>query len=73
MDREWEKFKGGPTAPNCEKIHVTLAPKGIIFINNNLHRLWGKPSAVYLFFNRAADRIALEPTNPRLAESFPLK
>ncbi len=73
MDREWEKFRGGPNLPNSERVHVTLAKNGIIFMNQNMHRLLGKPSAVYIYFNRAKDQIALEATSPRLAESFPVK
>jgi len=70
---EWEKFRGGQTLPNNERVHATIGKTGIIFINKNLHRLWGKPAAVYLYFNRAKDQIALEPTSPRLPEAFHVK
>ena len=70
LDREWEKFRGGPTPFFRDRLHVTLAERGVIFINKNLYRLWGKPPAVYLYFNRPKDQIALEPTSPRLPEAF---
>lgn len=72
MDREWEKFRGGPFTAFRDRVHVTLTGRGQIFINANMHRIMGKPSAVYLFFNRSKDQIALEPASARLPESFPV-
>ena len=42
--------------------------------NQNTFRLLGKPLAVYLFFSRLKDTIAIEPLdNSRLPEAFPVK
>ena len=73
LDRKFEKFKGGPTAPNNEKLHVTLGKSGIFFFNKNAYRMWGKPLGVHIFYNREDDQIAFVPTMPRGAEAFPIK
>ena len=73
LDRKFEKFRGGPTPPFSEKLHITLNRNGIFFFNKNAHRVWGKPLAVYLYFNRENHEIAMVPTTPRGAEAFPLK
>jgi hypothetical protein len=73
LDRQYERFRGGPAKPSQERIHVTINHKGVIYLNRNAHRLLGKPEATYLYFNRERDEIALEPTNPRFADAFPLK
>lgn len=72
LDREWEKFKGGPVVASQNRMHVTLNPKGIIYMNSNAYRILGKPAAVALYYNREKDDIAIEPANPRLAENFPV-
>jgi len=73
MDRDYEKFRGGANKPTSERIHVTLSPRGFIAMNKNCFALIGKPPAVYLYYSREKDNIAIEPVaNPRLAESFPV-
>ena len=73
LDREWEKFNGGPNVPNRERIHITINKTGLIYINNNAHRLLGCPEAVQLFFNRSKDVIAVKPAHARLPDAFPVK
>ena len=73
MDREWEKFKGGPAVAMKDRIHVTINAKGMILLNANVHRLLGKPTAVNLYFNRQRDQIAVEPAHPRLDLVFPVR
>jgi hypothetical protein len=63
IDRQCEKFMGGPTVPYTERIHVTISPKGSIFLNQKAHKMMGRPLAVYLYFNRPKDMIILEPTD----------
>ena len=62
LDRQCEKFMGGPEIAYAERVHVTISPKGAIFINQKAHGLMGRPLAVYLYFNRQKDMIILEPT-----------
>ena len=73
MDKEWERYHGGPTTPRETRMHVTVSKLGQIVINNNLYRRIGKPAAVYIYFNRARKQIALEGTSPRFSEAFPVK
>lgn len=72
MDREWEKFRGGPTVSTQEQIHVSIGKRGLLYMNRNAHRVLGRPAAVYLYFNRAKDSIAVQPTSARLPEAFPV-
>ncbi len=62
LDRQCEKFMGGPTVAYSERVHVTIGPTGKIFLNQKAHGLMGRPMAVYLYFNRPKDMIILEPT-----------
>ena len=73
LDREWEKFTGGPNLPNRDRIHITINKTGLIYINGNGHRMLGRPEAVQLFFNRSEDKIAVKPAHSRLPDAFPLK
>lgn len=62
LDRQCEKFMGGPTVAYQERVHVTIGSKGAIFLNQKAHKMMGRPLAVYLYFNRPKDLIVLEPT-----------
>jgi len=74
MDREFEKFRGGPTQSTSERLYVTINKENVIGLNNNCYQILGKPPAVYLYFSRVKDVIAVEPVqSPRLPEAFPVK
>jgi len=74
LDRQCEKFMVGPTVPFAERFHVTICPKGSIFLNQRAHKAIGRPLAVYLYFNRQKDLIILEPTDAITARpAFKLK
>jgi len=62
LDRQCEKFMGGPTEAYGERVHVTIDQKGSIFLNQKAHALMGRPQGVYLYYNRPKDMIILEPT-----------
>ena len=62
LDRQCEKFMGGPTEAYSERVHVTIDQKGSIFLNQKAHALMGRPISVYLYYNRPRDMIILEPT-----------
>jgi hypothetical protein len=72
LDRKYERFSGGPTKPPAERVHVTLSYKGRILLNRNAYRLLREPEAVFLYFNRTNDTIAIEPTRPKLPGAFPV-
>jgi hypothetical protein len=74
LDRQCEKFMGGPTEPFGERIHVTINHKGTIFLNRKAHAMMGRPLSVYLYYNRPKDMIILEPTQAVTAmNAFSLK
>lgn len=73
LDREWEKYAGGPFVPYNERIHVTLGDRGKLLLNRNTHRLLGSPKRVLLYFNRAKHTIGVRPAHERLAEALPVR
>ncbi len=72
LDREFERFHGGPNEPASKRLHVTISPAKLILLNRNVYHLMGKPAAVYLNFSRTRDIIAIEPGSPHSCESFPV-
>jgi hypothetical protein len=72
LDREFERFRGGPNEALSKRVHVTISSKNLILLNRNAYILLGKPAAVYLNFSKARDVIAVEPTSPRLQGAFPV-
>ena len=73
IDREWEKFSGGPFVPYSDCLYVTLSRKGKLHINRKTYELIGKPQRVLLYFNRKKDMIGIRPAHERLAEAFPIR
>ena len=49
LDREWEKFRGGPRPAAQDRIHVTLNRQSKIYFNTNAYRVMGRPEAVPVF------------------------
>ena len=72
LDRDFERFHGGPNEAASKRLHVTISPAKLILLNRNVYNLMGKPAAVYLNFSRVRDIIAIEPASPRLPDSFPV-
>ena len=74
MDRKFEKFQGGPTQSPLDRIYISISKANVIAFNNNCYRMLGKPPAVYLYFSRADDTIAIEPVHShRMPAAFPVK
>jgi len=74
LDRQCEKFMGGPTEAYSERIYVTIDRGGRIFLIEKVHTMTGSPRAVYLYYNRVKDMIILEPTQASTAaNAFTLK
>lgn len=71
IDREWEKFSGGPFVPYSDRVYVTLSNRGKLHINRKTFELIGKPKRMY--FNRKKDMIGIRPAHDRLAEAFPVR
>ena len=72
MEREFERFRGGPTEAASKRVHVTISPQKLILLNRNMYYTLGRPEAVVLDYSRTRDIIAIEPASPRLNESFPV-
>ncbi|MFN0276970.1 MAG: hypothetical protein ACKVRN_00045 [Pyrinomonadaceae bacterium] len=73
LERDFEKFTGGPVIATRDRMHVTISALGVIYMNQNTHRLLGKPAAVALYYSREKDTIAIEPASPRFEQNFPVK
>jgi len=73
LERDFEKFNGGPVLSTRERMHVTLSELGVIYMNRNAYRLFGNPAAVSFYYSRERDTIAIEPANPRFEKNFPVK
>ena len=72
LERDFERFHGGPNEPASKRLHVTISPTKLILLNHNAYHLIGKPAAVYLNFSRLRDIIAIEPASPNASDSFPV-
>jgi hypothetical protein len=73
IEREFEKYRGGPTEDPKVRIHVSLNQNGRMIMNLKAYEMIGKPPAVNLYFSRTSDTIAVEPvSNARLAEALPV-
>ena len=68
-----EKYEGGPTPPPQKRLHITICSTGAIRFNRNFHARMGKPPAVYLYYDRVAGVIAIEPVHSfRMPSAFPV-
>lgn len=72
VDVEWEKFLGGPVKPPSLRMHASIGRGGRINLNANLFKRLGCPEAVWLFFNRRLQQIAVQGTSLRMPEAFPV-
>jgi hypothetical protein len=73
LDRDFEKFKGGPVVATRDRPHVTLSSLGVIYLNQAAYRVLSRPPAVSLYYSSERDCVAIEPADPRRPESFPVK
>ena len=73
FDKDWERFNGGQNEPVKDRIHVTINKGRNFQLNTRVYDLMGKPEAVYLYFNRQQDSIAIEPTSARMPQAFHVK
>lgn len=73
MDRDFQRFPGGPNEAASKRLHATITPERLIRINRNIHELLGKPDAVRLYYSEKRDSIGVEASNSRLNDAFPVK
>lgn len=72
LDRKFEKYIGGPTVDPLVRVHITLSPTGRIILSRAAYKHMGSPEAVYLYFSRADDEIAIQPTRLNMPEALPV-
>jgi hypothetical protein len=72
MDRDFEKFIGGPNLPAQYRLRVTLSKTRVLSFNRRVYQEIGKPEAVYLYFSRTRDTIAVEPAGGLRNDAFPV-
>lgn len=72
INADWEKFLGGPNRSKDGQLHVTISNQHRIRFNAYAHKRLGSPEAVYLYFNRREQKIAIQAADPRFDEAFPI-
>ena len=71
MERDFEKFQGGPSEAASKRVHVTISPQKLIHLNRNMYHQLGKPDAVYLHFSRTRDNHSSRTGQPAPAAIVP--
>ena len=73
MDRDLEKFRGGPNMPAQDRMRVTMGKTNVLSFNVNVYQQLGKPLAANLYFGRKRDLIAVEPVHSlNMHDAFPV-
>jgi len=72
MDKDFERYIGGPNVALSQRLHVTISPQKLILLNRNMYVILGCPAAVYLNYSRERSIIAIQKASIRVPESFPV-
>ena len=72
MDRDFERFRGGPNEPLQNRVYVSLTQTRNIMFNRNAYERLGRPPAVRLYYSRNRDTIGIERTSPNFNDAFPV-
>ena len=72
INADWEKFSGGPNRPKDKQLHVTVSNHHRIQFNAYTYQQLGSPEAVYLYFNRREQKIAIQAASLRFDDAFPV-
>lgn len=72
MDRDFERFRGGPNEALQSRVYVTLSPTRNIVLNRNAYERFGRPGAVRFYYSRKRDCIGLERVSPHFNDAFPV-
>ena len=74
IDRKYERFTAGQNKPSSEILYVSMNKNHVIKLNQTTHRHLKKAPAVYLYYCRQDDKIAIEPVgSTRLPSIFTVK
>ncbi|MEQ1603818.1 MAG: hypothetical protein ABL999_03030 [Pyrinomonadaceae bacterium] len=72
LDRQWEKFRGGPMPKMAVRLRVTINRECLIYMNAKAYEAFNRPESVALYYNRDRDSIALVPDDSRSDDNFPV-
>lgn len=72
MERDFERFLGGPTQALPTRMHITLHSTRHIVLNRNAYERFGSPAAVRLYYSARRDSIGIERTSPNFNDAFPV-
>ena len=73
LERDFIKYTGGPVISTRDRLHVTISPLGVIYLNKRTFEAWSRPVSVSLYYSAEKDTIALEHASPRDRRAFPVK
>jgi hypothetical protein len=60
MEWNWEEFEHGPVDATSKRLHVTIDPRGHLFLNRHAIEAMGEPDAVTLMYDRRRSTIGLK-------------
>lgn len=72
MDRDFERFRGGPNEALQDRLYVTLSPARNFVLNRNTYEQLGSPAAVRLYYSHKRDSIGIETASGNFNEAFPV-
>ena len=72
MDRDFERFIGGPNEARQDRLYVTLSPTRNLVINRKVYEQLGQPASVRLYYSRRRDCIGVERSPGSFNDSFPV-
>jgi hypothetical protein len=62
MNSKWqfEEFEAGPVTLSGDRIHVTISPTGVFYLNSKALTALDEPDAVILFYDKRLQTIAMK-------------
>ena len=75
MNAKWqfEEFEAGPVTQSGNRIHVTLSPTGVFYLNNKAIMALEEPDALVLLYDRRLQTIAMKRAPITKGNAFLLK
>jgi hypothetical protein len=72
MKPDWRQVPRGDVMPWLAGLHVTLNKEGHNVFNRVTHHRMGLPKAMLLLYDRANNRIGLQPSTPQTHNAYPV-
>lgn len=75
MQTKWqfEEFEAGPRTQSGNRIHVTISPNGVFYLNNKAINALEEPDALVLLYDRRLQTIAMKRAPIAKKNAFLLK